>query len=73
MLGITDKEVLICRLLGDLLDPRGSHGLKEKPLLLFMKQLHLENSFSLDEIDKAYIVLEETIDNERRIDIVIYI
>lgn len=72
VLGITDKEVLICRLLGDLLDPRGSHGLKEKPLLLFMKQLHLENSFSLDEIDKAYIVLEETIDNERRIDIVIY-
>lgn len=41
--------------------------------MLFMKQLHLENSFSLDEIDKAYIVLEETIDNERRIDIVIYI
>ena len=73
MLGITDKEVLICRLLGDLLDPRGSHGLKEKPLLLFMKQLHLENSFSLDEIDKAYIVLEETIDNDRRIDIAIYI
>ncbi len=73
VLGITDKEVLICRLLGDLLDPRGSHGLKEKPLLLFMKQLHLENSFSLDEIDKAYIVLEETIDNDRRIDIVIYI
>ena len=73
VLGITDKEVLICRLLGDLLDPRGSHGLKEKPLLLFMKQLHLENSFSLDEIDKAYTVLEETIDNDRRIDIVIYI
>lgn len=73
VLGITDKEVLICRLLGDLLDPKGSHGLKEKPLLLFLKQLRLESSFSIDEIEKAYVVLEEVIDNDRRIDIVIYI
>ena len=73
VLGITDKEVLICRLLGDLLDPRGLHGLKETPLRLFLNQLQLENVFSIDEIDKAYVVLEETIDNDRRIDIVIYI
>lgn len=33
VLGIADKEVLICRLLGELLDPKGSHGLGAKPLL----------------------------------------
>lgn len=31
VLGIADKEVLICRLLGELLDPKGSHGLGAKP------------------------------------------
>ena len=73
VLGIADKEVLICRLLGNLLDPNGSHGLNEKPLLLFLKQLHIANRFPLDTIKKAYTVLEETIDCERRIDLVIYI
>lgn len=28
VLGIADKEILICRLLGELLDPKGTHGLK---------------------------------------------
>lgn len=73
VLGIADKEVLICRLLGDLLDPNGSHGLKEKPLLAFLEQLQVANYFSLDKIKKAYTVLEETVEYDRRVDIVIYI
>ena len=39
VLGIADKEVLICRLLGELLDPKGSHGLGAKPLSLFLERL----------------------------------
>lgn len=73
VLGIADKEVLICRLLGDLLDPNGSHGLKEKPLLAFLEQLQVANYFSLDKIKKAYTVLEETVEYDRRVDIVVYI
>ena len=41
VLGIADKEVLICRLLGELLDPKGSHGSGAKPLSLFLEQLRI--------------------------------
>lgn len=41
VLGIADKEVLICRLLGKLLDPKGSHGLGAKPLSLFLERLRI--------------------------------
>lgn len=46
VLGIADKEVLICRLLGELLDPKGSHGLGAKPLSLFLERLRIADRFS---------------------------
>ena len=73
VLGIADKEVLICRLLGELLDPKGSHGLGAKPLSLFLEQLRIADRFSPDQIAKAHVVLEETIDRDRRIDLVLYL
>ena len=73
VLGIADKEVLICRLLGELLDPNGSHGLNEKPLLAFLEQLNIADQFSLDAVEKAHTVLEETVDGDRRVDVVTYI
>lgn len=73
VLGIADKEVLLCRLLGDLLAPNGSHGLNEKPLLAFLEQLNIADQFSLDAVKRAYTVLEETVDGDRRADIVIHI
>ena len=73
VLGIADKEVLICRLLGELLDPKGSHGSGAKPLSLFLEQLRIADHFSPDQIAKAHVVLEETIDHDRRIDLVLYL
>lgn len=73
VLGIADKEVLICRLLGELLDPKGSHGLGAKPLSLFLEQLRIADRFSPGQIAKAHVVLEETIDRDRRIDLVLYL
>lgn len=71
VLGIENKEVLVCRLLGDLLDPCGTHGLKEKPLKLFLKQL--QRDFTSDEIENASVVLEDKTNDNRRADIVIFI
>lgn len=71
VLGIENKEVLVCRLLGDLLDPCGTHGLKEKPLELFLKQL--QRDFTSDEIENASVVLEDKTNDNRRADIVIFI
>lgn len=73
VLKIQDKEVLICRLLGDLLDPSGRHDLEEKPLALFLKKIGCNSMFSSEELRYARVVLEEVIDENRRIDLVIYI
>lgn len=73
VLGIADKEVLLCRLLGDLLAPNGSHGLNEKPLLAFLEQLNIADQFPLDAVKRAYTVLEEAVDGDRRADVVIHI
>ena len=73
VLGIADKEVLICRLLGELLDPKGSHGLGAKPLSLFLERLRIADRFSPGQVAKARVVLEETIDRDRRIDLVLYL
>lgn len=73
VLGIADKEVLLCRLLGDLLAPNGSHELNEKPLLAFLEQLNIADQFSLDAVKRAYTVLEEAVDGDRRADVVIHI
>ena len=73
VLRIADKEVLICRLIGELLDPDGSHELGYKPLESFLNIIDYSENFSSDDLKSAVINLEEVIDDERRIDIVIYI
>lgn len=39
VLGIETKEVLICRVLADLLNPRGQHGMGSVYLELFLKEV----------------------------------
>lgn len=72
ILGIENKEVLICRILGDLLNPNGKiNGGNDEPLKLFLEEVlgvTPENDFN-----DAEIVLEEVTDENRRVDIVIKI
>lgn len=72
VLEIESKEVLICRFLGDLLDPNGSHGCKIGFLKRFFNLLTAEK-ISDAELMNAKVVLEEHTDNNRRIDIVIHL
>lgn len=72
VLKIEDKEVLICRFLGDLLNPKGSHGCGILFLKRFFKQLTPE-AVSETELENAEVVLEEHTDKNRRIDIVIHL
>ena len=77
VLGIEEKEVLICRFLGNLLDPNGSHGCGS----LFLEQFSYllesggfpDDKTGINESKKAVIVLEECTDKNRRIDIVIHL
>lgn len=70
MLGIEHNEVLICRLIKSLIQPDGLHGLGTKPLEMFLQQIGVTDFV---ELDKAEITLEEKIDNDRRVDIAIYL
>lgn len=72
VLGIENKEVLICRLLGDLLDPYGAHGLGYEPLELFLQQLQISLP-KPDVIKNASVILEDKTNDDRRVDIAIYI
>lgn len=74
VLGVETKEVIICRFLGELLKPYGSHGLGTLPLEAFLKDvIKIDSSYTKAELENAEIVLEDVIDNNRRVDIVIYI
>ena len=72
VLRIEDKEVLICRFLGDLLNPKGSHGCGIHFLKHFFKHLTPE-AVPETELENAEVVLEEHTDKNRRIDIVIHL
>ena len=71
VLGVETKEVILCRLLRELLDPRGSHRLGEKPLLLFVQNVLGYPDFNESEAKKAKVIAEETIADNRRVDLVI--
>ena len=72
MLGIHYNEVVICRLIKAIIEPNGFHGLGNRPFELFMRNvLGVEEDFEIGK-GHAEIVLEEQIDNNRRIDIAIY-
>lgn len=70
VLGIQTKEVLICRMLGELLNQNGSHGLDTVPVCTFLRDVC---GVAVDELQlkKATVTLEEVIDENRRVDIVI--
>lgn len=72
VLRIEDKEVLICRFLGDLLNPKGSHGCGILFLKHFFQHLTTE-AVPETELENAEVVLEEHTDKNRRIDIVIHL
>ena len=70
VLEMTDKEVLMCRVLTDFLNPNGAHGKGAKYLELFLdKILHREDYEAI--CATAHVFKEYPIEEERRIDIVI--
>lgn len=73
VLGIANKEVILCRFLGELLDPNGSHQMGTFPLSCFASQVLNCDSLTEDEAQQAYVVLEERIDDDRRVDIAIHL
>ena len=68
-------ELRVCRLLRELLDPNGSHGQGDVFLRKFFTVVLNSDFHGLIDQDykTAKVVCEETIDNLRRIDIVIHI
>ena len=71
MLEIDNKEVLMCRMLAAIIEPNGVHSLGTLPLKLFLEQLG--RTFDENILKQAYVVTEEKIAEERRVDIVIHI
>lgn len=72
VLGIQNNEVLICRAIGFLLIPDSQYKIGTEPLKRFLSILS-NKLYSEEDYKRAHIVLEELIDNDRRVDICIYI
>lgn len=72
---ILNDEVKICRLLRELLDPRGSHGQGSVFLRLFLETLGWAKIRQIadGDYDKATVASEVFIKNDRRIDLLIRI
>ncbi|MDR1786964.1 MAG: PD-(D/E)XK nuclease family protein [Treponema sp.] len=68
--GITHKEVRMCRVLADLLDPQGQHRKGSRYLALFWKAIapKLRNCPALN-FERTRVTPEYVIDENRRIDI----
>ena len=71
ILGISAKEVIMCRFLADLINPEGQHGGGISFLKSFMHDVLNEYSMSDILLARTEVAAEYVIDNERRIDIVI--
>lgn len=74
VLGLETKEVILhSKLLAELLNPYGSHGMGSYFLSSFLEKLNkeLEIKFSLDELDKTTIEIEKDTNGKGRIDIFI--
>ena len=69
VLGIQYNEVLICRFLGELLNPNGTHGCGALFLDEFFKTVIKKNIKNLQNAD---VILEDRTDNGRRVDIAVY-
>lgn len=71
---ITYDEVTICRFLYEMLNPKGRHMQKEKYLKIFFEKVLNDIDMPTDdELQNAIVKREELIDNNRRIDISIFI
>ena len=69
---IENKEVIVCRVLAELLDPKGRHGQGAAYLKIFLRYcLGLEDEFSESELDNMRVTPEKFTDGGRPIDIVI--
>ena len=69
--GIDTKEVRICRVLAELLCPKGRHGQGAIYLEIFLRDCLGLSDINREEIEKAQVYCEYGIDAKRRIDIVI--
>ena len=72
ILQVSTREVAICRLLAALLDPNGMHGLGIFPAQQFLG-LILGQMCSEEELDSAYLKLEDHTNTNRRVDIALVI
>lgn len=72
ILEVTEKEVVMCRFLTDLLNPEGQHGCGILFLKSFFNDVLNINRIKDTLLAHTDIIKEFAIDNERRIDIVIY-
>lgn len=70
LLGAETDEVKICRLLYELLSPKGSHSQGRKFLRLFYSMV-LGKNFSEEVIASSWVYREKSIRNRRRIDLFI--
>jgi hypothetical protein len=70
--GISEKEVIMCRVIADLLNPKGRHHKGDLYLKLFwdIVSARIENPISIN-TSSAKVVTEYSADARRRIDIVI--
>jgi hypothetical protein len=73
VLGIQSREVLICRMIADLLNPRGRHGMGSAYLRLFVDEVLKIKIADETLLKHAVVSTEYSIDAERRIDIVLEI
>lgn len=71
VLGIADREVIVNRMLADLLNPRGTHNRGVKYLKAFLMEILGERSIDDAILQKANVCTEYVIADDRRIDIVI--
>ena len=71
VLEINEKEVIMCRLLADLLNPEGQHGCGILFLKSFLKDILKEYRMSDTLLAHTAVIKEFVINNDRRIDIVI--
>lgn len=71
--GLENKEVAICRLLKELLDPKGSHGNGFAFLKEFANIVLRKDGFSDNDLKSAVVNREECIDSRRRVDLVLRI
>ena len=73
MLGVENKEVIICKLLASLIEPNGLHCLGIEPLKIFLKCINVNKKYNDNMLSNAMVETEELISDNRRVDIVIHI